>query len=99
MNNLEEYGIALPLAQSAYSTANQFAAEQINSDKAERVRLNTLAVWLVNEYFNLMGISTNITGGDSWNPIMRMSADVADLEITGLGYLECILEPSPIWIH
>ncbi len=90
MNNLEEYGIALPLAQSAYSTANQFAAEQVNSDKAERVRLNTLAVYLVNEYLNLMGITTNITGGDSWNPIMRMSADVADLEITGFGYLECI---------
>ncbi len=90
MNNLEEYGISLPLVQSAYSTANQFAAEQVNSDKAERVRLNTLAVYLVNEYLNLMGITTNITGGDSWNPIMRMSADVADLEITGFGYLECI---------
>ena len=90
MNNLEEYGISLPLTQLAYSTANQFAAEQVNSDKAERVRLNTLAVYLVNEYLNLMGITTNITGGDSWNPIMRMSADVADLEITGLGFLECI---------
>ncbi len=90
MNNLEEYGISLPLTQLAYSTANQFAAEQVNSDKAERVRLNTLALYLVNEYLNLMGITTNITGGDSWNPIMRMSADVADLEITGVGYLECI---------
>ncbi len=95
MNNLEEYGIALPLTQSAYSTANQFAAEQANPDKAERVRLNTLAVWLVKDYLDLMGIATNITGGDSWNPIMRMSADVADLEITGIGYLECIPCPTP----
>ena len=90
MKNLEEYGIALPLTELAYSTANQFAAEQANSDKAERVRLNTLAVWLVRDYLDLMGIPTNITGGDSWSPIMRMSADVADLEVTGVGYLECI---------
>ena len=90
MNNLEEYGIALPLTQLAYSTANQFAAEQINPDKVERVRLNTLAVCLVKDYLDLMGITTNIAGGDSWNPIMRMSADVADLEITGIGCLECI---------
>ena len=90
MNNLEEYGITLPLTELAYTTANQFAAEQVNSDKAEKVRLNTLAVSIVDEYLNLMGIPTNITGGDSWNPIMRMSADVADLEVIGLGYLECI---------
>ncbi|GAB4535431.1 MAG: hypothetical protein Tsb0014_22420 [Pleurocapsa sp.] len=90
MNGLEEYGIALPLTQSAYSTAERFATEQIDPNKAERVRLNTLAVWLVRDYLDLMAIPTNITGGDSWNPLMRMSADVADLEITNVGYLECI---------
>ncbi len=90
MSSVEEYNIALPLTQLAYSTANQFAAEQTNSDKAERVRLNTLAVWLVHDYLDLMGIPTNITGGDSWNSIMRMSADVADLEVTEVGFLECI---------
>lgn len=95
MNNLEEHGIALPLTQLAYSTANQFAAEQANSHKAERVKLNTLAVWLVHDYLDLMGISNNITGGDSWNPIMRMSADVADLEVTGIGYLECLPCQTP----
>ena len=95
MNNLEEYGIALPLTELAYSTANQFAAEQASSDKAERVRLNTLAVWLVHDYLDLIGIPTNITGGDSWNPIMRMSADVADLEVPGVGYLECIPCKTP----
>ena len=95
MTSVEEYSIALPLTQLAYSTANQFAAEQTNSDKAERVRLNTLAVWLVRDYLDLMGIPTNITGGDSWNPIMRMSAEVADLEVTGLGFLECIPCQTP----
>ena len=95
MNNLEEYGIILPLRELAYQTANQFAAEQVSGDKAERVRLNTLAVWLVRDYLELMGIPTNITEGDSWNPIMRMSADVADLEVTGVGYLECIPCQTP----
>lgn len=95
MNNLEEETIALPLTQLAYQTANQFADEQVNLDKAERIRLNTLAVWVVHDYLNLMGIATDITKGDSWNPIMRMSADVADLEITGVGFLECIPCQTP----
>lgn len=90
MNNLEQEFIALPLTQLAYQTANQFANEQLDSDKAERVRLNTLAVWIAYEYLDLMGIDTDITRGDSWNPIMRMSADVADLEVTGVGFIECI---------
>ncbi len=96
MNNLEQHCISLPLTQLAYQTANQFADEQLDSNKAERVRLNTLAVWIAHDYLNLMGIDTDITKGDSWNPIVRMSADVADLEITGLGYLECIPCQTPL---
>lgn len=38
----------------------------------------------------MMGFETNLQGGDSWNPISRMGANVADLEISGIGKLECI---------
>jgi hypothetical protein len=89
MNSSQNWCLPLPITEAARQIAQQFASEQPNPQKAEQVRLNTLAVWVVNDYLQLMGISTNLTAGDSWNPILRLCADVADLEITGLGRLEC----------
>lgn len=36
-----------------------------------------------------MGFGTNLQAGDSWHPIASMCADVADLEVMGIGKLEC----------
>ncbi len=93
MNNstyqLEDSTLTLPIPQIARITAQQFAHQQPNSQKAEQVRLNTLAVWVVNDYLQMMDIPTNLEASDSWNPIMRLSGDVADLEVPLLGRLEC----------
>ncbi|MFN6516886.1 MAG: DUF1822 family protein [Nostoc sp. CreGUA01] len=93
MNNstyqLEDSTLTLPIPQIARITAQQFANQQPNSQKAEQVRLNTLAVWVVNDYLQMMDIPTNLEASDSWNPIMRLSGDVADLEVPLLGRLEC----------
>ena len=89
MNNLEDCSLSLPIPEIARQTAEVFAQEQPTPAKAEQVRLNTLAVWIVHEYLQLMGIPTNIAAGDSWNPVMRICADVADLEVIGIGRLEC----------
>ncbi len=61
----------------------------------EQVRLNTLAVWVVNYYLQMMGIPTDLKASDSWNPVVRLCANVADLAVTGLGSLEC----RPIRVH
>lgn len=53
------------------------------------MRLNTLAVCAVNDYLQMMGIETNLASSDSWNPTMRLMSDVADLELSGIGRLEC----------
>lgn len=53
------------------------------------MRLNTLAVFAVNNYLQMMGIPTDLASSDSWNPIVRLCANVADLEVIGLGRLEC----------
>ncbi len=97
MNGIEDLFLHLPITEAARQTAQQFAREQPTAEKAEQVRLNTLAVWVVNDYLHLMGIPTNLTAGDSWNPIVRLCADVADLEVTGVGRLECrpLLALSP----
>ncbi|WP_421654743.1 DUF1822 family protein [Leptothermofonsia sp. ETS-13] len=86
---IDGFALPLPIAQAAHEVANRFAREQPTPEKAEQVRLNTLAVWVVNDYLQMMGIPTSREASDSWNPVMRLCADVADLEIPGAGRLEC----------
>ena len=53
------------------------------------MRLNTLAVCVVNDYLQMMGIPCDLKASDSWNPVVCLFDDVADLEVVGLGRLEC----------
>ncbi|MEH1999951.1 MAG: DUF1822 family protein [Nostoc sp.] len=93
MNNsiyqLDDFTLRLPISQLARITAQQFANQQPNPEKAEQVRLNTLAVWVVNDYLEMMDIPTDLQASDSWNPVMRLCGNVADLEVPSLGRLEC----------
>ncbi|MEH1845788.1 MAG: DUF1822 family protein [Nostoc sp.] len=86
---LNDFALTLPISQSARITAQQFANQQPNPEKAEQVRLNTLAVWVVNDYLEMMDIPTDLQASDSWNPIMRLCGNVADLEVPSVGRLEC----------
>ncbi|MBN3942937.1 MAG: DUF1822 family protein [Nostoc sp.] len=99
MNNstyqLDDFALILPISQTARITAQQFANQQPNPEKAEQVRLNTLAVWVVNDYLQMMDIPTDLQASDSWNPIMRLCGDVADLEVPSIGRLEC----RPVHLH
>ncbi|MEH2117078.1 DUF1822 family protein [Nostoc sp.] len=93
MNNptyeLDDFALTLPISQSAHITAQQFANQQPNPEKAEQVRLNTLAVWVVNDYLEMMDIPTDLQASDSWNSIMRLCGNIADLEVPSVGRLEC----------
>ncbi|MEH2382961.1 MAG: DUF1822 family protein [Nostoc sp.] len=99
MNNstyqLDDFALTLPISQSARITAQQFANQQPNPEKAEQVRLNTLAVWVVNDYLTMMDIPTDLQASDSWNPIMRLCGNVADLKMPSVGRLEC----RPVHLH
>lgn len=89
-NDIEEFALSLPITRTARQTAQQFASEQPTPQKAEQVRLNTLAVCIVNDYLQqILGIPTDLSKSDSWNPVVRLCADVADLEVIGVGRLEC----------
>jgi hypothetical protein len=94
-HKVDDLGLRLPITQEARTTAQKFANQQPSPAKAEQVKLNTLAVCAVNDYLQMMGISTNLHVGDSWNRIMQMCANVADLEITSVGRVEC----RPIKLH
>ena len=90
----------VPLGLSAHSLAQQFCRKQSNHKKGKQVYLNTLAVAAVQFYLSCMEIETDWETSLSWNPVMQTLMDVADLEITGLGKLECrpVLPESEI-IH
>lgn len=86
---IEEKSVPLPITQAALRIAQQFADQQTTPEKKEQVYLNTLAVCVVNDYMQIMDIPTDLRASDSWNPAMRLYADVADLKLTELGHLEC----------
>ncbi|MBW4604153.1 MAG: DUF1822 family protein [Calothrix sp. FI2-JRJ7] len=81
--------LPLPISETAIFTARSFAQLQPTREKAEKVLLNTLSVLTVSYYLNLMGVSTDVNVADSWNPVMRLSMDVADLDVPGVGKIEC----------
>lgn len=85
----ENFSLLLPISESARTTAQLFAQQQPTHEKSERVFFNTLSVLTVNYYLDLMGIATNLEVGDSWNPLLRLCMDVSDLEVSGVGRLEC----------
>ncbi len=86
---LQQKSLEIPITRRASATAEQFASQQPHARQQEQVRLNTLAVWAVHDYLELMDIETEPENSDSWNPVVRLCEDVADLMIKGLGKLEC----------
>ena len=87
--NLEDYTLPIIISQEARDIATQFALIHPKGGKREQVYLNTLAVWGVHCYLEWMQIATELEASDSWNPILQLCANVADLQVTGLGRLEC----------
>jgi hypothetical protein len=86
---IEPWTFTVPLAFEAHSRAEQFRCHQSNPDKAKQVYLNTLAVYAVNVYLQCRGFETDLEESTSWNPVMQMLMDVADLVVRNRGKLEC----------
>jgi hypothetical protein len=88
MNSTQSNYINIPLPQIAHRWAEEFAAEQNSPEKGKQVYLNTLAVYAVHSYLKWLNIETSLRG-DSWHQGIRAIFDVADLELPGIGKLEC----------
>lgn len=87
--NQADIALPIPITEEARRLAQQFARQQPTAQKAEQVRLNTLAVVAVHEYLQMMAIPTDLGASDSWNPVVRLCADTADLVVPAVGRLEC----------
>ncbi|MEP0871225.1 DUF1822 family protein [Trichocoleus desertorum AS-A10] len=89
IDSTQDLTITLPIPASARQVAQQFAQAQPTPEKATQVYRNTLAVLLMRDYLQMLDMPINLEASYSWNPIARLCADVADLEIAGVGRLEC----------
>lgn len=77
------------IAESDRQIALKFALQQPNRERAIQVYLNTLAVLTVKRCLDIVEIATDLAASDCWNPFCRLGADLADLKVAGIGYLEC----------
>ena len=82
--------LSLPISSEAYAIAKHFEGYQYHPQKIEQVYRNTIAVYLVNFYLEPLGIETDLTASDSWNPVIQTLMNVADLKLKKYGKLECI---------
>ena len=89
MNDLDEYAtFTVGLPAYIVKQADAMSHLQSNSQQAEQVYLNTLAVYTVSFYCDCIEIETSLKSGDVWHPVMQTLLDTADLE-TPYGKIEC----------
>lgn len=81
------------LTDNMYQTAEYFAKISAqnckrNLEKINQIRLNTLAVLVTKYYCDFLDIESDLNT-DSWNTAMQLFFDQADLNLKGVGKLEC----------
>jgi hypothetical protein len=86
----EKMCLSLPITSEQRLTAKKFARQQIAAEKSFKVEMSTIAIFAVKNYLDMMDVPTSLEDSDSWNPAIRLCADIADLEVVGIGKLECI---------
>lgn len=89
MKGKEMQKTEISLGIEAHRLAGKFAAEQATTERSKQVYLNTLAVYTVHRYLKWLGIETDLSQSDCWNPILRNRWNVADLVVPDIGKLEC----------
>lgn len=87
--NHEQTSFSIPLSIEAHEKANQRRQGISNSENGKKAYLNTLAVYAVNYYLDCMGFETKVSNADNSNPWMLSLIDLADLEVTNIGKIEC----------
>ncbi|MGL5196836.1 MAG: DUF1822 family protein [Chroococcales cyanobacterium] len=88
--NIEQLTFTTSLIQKYHQMAQQFSQQHLTEAKADQVYQNTLAVLAVDYYCQCLGIPTQLTASDSWNPVMQSLLDVADLQLANGGKIECL---------
>ena len=85
----EQVNFQVPLTSCFHQAAQRFYQHHTDARKAKQVYLNALSVQAVAFYLTCLGIKTDLEQSESWNPIVQVLADIADLWVDGWGRLEC----------
>ena len=86
---MQDSSFVVPLRQSAHLWAQRICQQHKDSQRVKQIYLNILAVSAVEFYLGCMGVRTNWAASQSYDPIMQLMLDIADLELPGKGRLEC----------
>ena len=88
-----------PLTDAFHQTAQGFYQRHTDPQKRKQVYLNTLSVQAAQFFLTCLGIETQLEKSESWNPILQVLADSADLWVDDLGRLECrpVLPQQSAW--
>lgn len=86
---LYELAIPLPITASFRQRARAYSLQYFTQSTHERIYLNTLAVLVADAYFRMLGFETNLTRPERWNAAQRLWSEATELELVGLGNLEC----------
>jgi len=90
MSNTEvDFVLTMPIGPAARRSAQTLGQQQSDPKKAKQVYLNTLAVHVVDFYFQCLEIETDLAASDIWNPVVQKFMDIADLDVKDIGKLEC----------
>ncbi|MEM7769224.1 MAG: DUF1822 family protein [Cyanobacteria bacterium P01_A01_bin.37] len=81
--------IPMLVPSESVQLAKQLAQQHPQLEYAERTYHNLLAVLAVNHYLKILGIATDLSQCDCWNPFLRLTTNVADLEVVNYGRFEC----------
>ncbi|NDJ18774.1 DUF1822 family protein [Myxacorys almedinensis] len=88
-NVLWELAIPFPITASFRHQARAYASQYFVPEVQTRIYFNTLAVLVADAYFRLLGFKTNLTKPERWNALHRLWSEANELELPGLGSLEC----------
>ncbi|MGK7890511.1 MAG: DUF1822 family protein [Leptolyngbyaceae cyanobacterium] len=84
---------AIPVAVPSESVqlAQQLAQQCPNATQGQQIYRNLLAALSVHHYCQLLGIPSDISQCDCWNPFLRLTTNVADVNLGGVGRFECCI--------
>jgi len=91
LSELLELAIPLPLTASFRQQANSYAAQFFTANTRHRMYFNSLAVLVADVYLRLLGFETDLTKPERWNAVHRLWSEGNEIELLGLGNLECCL--------
>ncbi|MCM1985350.1 DUF1822 family protein [Lyngbya confervoides] len=89
MSSLSSRSLSLPITLADRAFAARLASDQTLPELVRRVNDNALSVAAVAGFLRLMAIESTSANTDLLNPVVQLCADVADLQVVGLGRLEC----------